>query len=88
MSEASVERIFSIQKFLDAPLRNALQDKVVQSALFVKFNLLHFGDDSLIPPSLRDPVKHMYNECLRFDEDTSSSSNPDLDNEALRFWQL
>ena len=41
-----------------------LKPKVVQAALFVKFNLLHFGDESLIPPSLKEPVKYMYHQDL------------------------
>ena len=41
ISEAAVERSFSRQKFLETPLRNGLEDKVVQAALFVKFNFLN-----------------------------------------------
>ena len=43
VSEAAVERTFSQQKFIATGLRNALNDAVEQSALFVKFNFLHFG---------------------------------------------
>ena len=35
VSEAAVERIFSVQKFLDTPLRNALEEKRV-GKIFVK----------------------------------------------------
>lgn len=87
VSEAAVERIFSVEKFLDAPLCNALEDKVVQSALFVRFNLLHFGDHSLIPHALRERVKYMYHEFLTLgDPPLAPDTDPETD--ALRFWQV
>ena len=58
ISEAAVERSFSRQTFLETPLRNGLEDKVVQAALFVKFNFLKFGDPLLIPEQLRAPVQY------------------------------
>ena len=51
ISEASVERSFSYQKFIQTPLRNKLSDAVVQATMFVRFNYLCFGDKALIPAS-------------------------------------
>ena len=84
VTEAAVERTFSVQKILDTPIRNALSEKVVQAALFVRFNFLNFGDENLIPPSLREPVKYLYNQDV-VDEDA-----PEVQDEAtaLTFWQL
>eukprot|EP00667_Euglena_gracilis_P025496 EG_transcript_29981 len=85
VTEAAVERTFSAQKFLETPLRNALHEKVVQAALFVKFNLLNFGDDNLIPASLREPKKFFYHKDISLENE--AQGDPDLfDDVVSKFW--
>eukprot|EP00668_Euglena_longa_P035922 GGOE01046156.1.p1 GENE.GGOE01046156.1~~GGOE01046156.1.p1 ORF type:complete len:248 (-),score=30.69 GGOE01046156.1:159-881(-) len=80
ITEAAVERTFSVQKFVDTPLRNALQDELVQSMLFVKFNFLNFGEKSLIPPKLLQPIKYFYRHDLDMGEETPSNSASPVSN--------
>ena len=88
VTEAAVERTFSVQKFLETPLRNALQDKVVQAALFVKFNLLHFGEGNLIPPALREAPKYFYHQDISLESQAPNEDpNPSSD-VGLGFWQF
>ena len=87
------ERTFSIQKFVDTPLRNALQDELVQAMLFVKFNFLNFGERSMIPPKLLTPPPFFYRNDLDLEDDfshpnPSATSSTDPDSSFLQFWHL
>ena len=61
-SEAAVERTFSYQKFVEAPLRSRLHTETVQCQLYVRFNFKRFGNRSLVPKGLEESRQLYYNE--------------------------
>ena len=86
VSEASVERTFSYQKFLDTPLRAWLATATTQAQMFVRFNFCTFGDKTLIPEALRVIPSYMYDDLPPSDGEASDAgSEPDITSLAI-YW--
>lgn len=61
------------------------QLEIVQSILFVKFNLLAFGDPCHIPKELRDPVQYHY---LHGTPDPAKESDDPGSSDIRAYWHL